>query len=253
MYAQSAETPPRRSPCPPCAKRKRVGEKIVIPSPPTTPVSLRRRTLRWHRCRPGGDSLGMVVQGQSSTLSVTVDHMVYHGAAVARRCVAPRAWWTCPSHELCRPCARHATALRLMGEGGAAMGKLEGAGWVNEVIARLSERDVPVRAHRSDATAVGAQAGRLPRAGRERTPRPSACFRPHGDVEAAGAAMLVLECVPANSPPASRRRSPSPPSASAPGALRRPGSGRMYDLLGITPGEAAALHARLSRRPGFGG
>src|SRR6478672_10719494 len=31
-----------------------------------------------------GDSLGMVVQGHASTLPVTLDHMVYHSAAVAR-------------------------------------------------------------------------------------------------------------------------------------------------------------------------
>ena len=31
-----------------------------------------------------GDSLGMVVQGHDSTLPVTVDHIVYHSAAVAR-------------------------------------------------------------------------------------------------------------------------------------------------------------------------
>ena len=31
-----------------------------------------------------GDSLGMVVQGQSSTLPVTVDQIVYHTAAAAR-------------------------------------------------------------------------------------------------------------------------------------------------------------------------
>ncbi|HCD04032.1 MAG TPA: 3-methyl-2-oxobutanoate hydroxymethyltransferase, partial [Methylophaga sp.] len=31
-----------------------------------------------------GDSLGMVIQGQESTLPVTMDHMVYHTANVIR-------------------------------------------------------------------------------------------------------------------------------------------------------------------------
>ena len=31
-----------------------------------------------------GDSLGMVIQGQESTLPVTVDHMIYHTANVIR-------------------------------------------------------------------------------------------------------------------------------------------------------------------------
>ncbi len=36
-----------------------------------------------------GDSLGMVCQGHPHTVAVTVDHMVYHAASVARGCHRP--------------------------------------------------------------------------------------------------------------------------------------------------------------------
>src|SRR5258708_19495503 len=36
-----------------------------------------------------GDSLGMVIQGHDTTVPVTMDHMVYHSAAVARRLHRP--------------------------------------------------------------------------------------------------------------------------------------------------------------------
>src|SRR5512134_3184380 len=36
-----------------------------------------------------GDSLGMVVQGQKTTVPVTVDDMIYHSRMVARGCATP--------------------------------------------------------------------------------------------------------------------------------------------------------------------
>jgi len=38
-----------------------------------------------------GDSLGMVVQGHDSTLPVTLEHMIYHSAAVHRGLARDRA------------------------------------------------------------------------------------------------------------------------------------------------------------------
>jgi len=44
-----------------------------------------------------GDSLGMVVQGHATTIPVTLDHMVYHAAAVARGSRRAFEWLICPS------------------------------------------------------------------------------------------------------------------------------------------------------------
>ena len=72
-----------------------------------------------------GDSLGMVIQGHDTTVPVTMDHMVYHSAAVARGLhrpflIADLPFMSYPSRELAL-----ANAVRLMQEGGARMVKLE--------------------------------------------------------------------------------------------------------------------------------
>lgn len=73
-----------------------------------------------------GDSLGMVVQGQESTLPVSVDEMVYHTRCVARGrheslLIADMPFMSYGSAEQAL-----STASRLMKEGGAHMVKLEG-------------------------------------------------------------------------------------------------------------------------------
>jgi 3-methyl-2-oxobutanoate hydroxymethyltransferase len=44
-----------------------------------------------------GDTLGMVFQGQSTTLPVTLEDMIYHARAVLRGVARATWWWTCPS------------------------------------------------------------------------------------------------------------------------------------------------------------
>ena len=94
-----------------------------------------------------GDSLGMVVQGNDSTLPVTVDQIVYHTAAAARGLDRALLIADMPFLSARDVPTALSTARRLMGEGNAAMVKLEGSGWASDVIRALSERDVPVCAH----------------------------------------------------------------------------------------------------------
>jgi 3-methyl-2-oxobutanoate hydroxymethyltransferase len=99
-------------------------------------------------CLLVGDSLGMVLQGQSSTVPVTLEAMIYH-----TRCVAsakPHAWLIADLpfgsyHESCDQTMRSAAALM---QAGAQMVKLEGGGqWACESVRFLVERGVPVCAH----------------------------------------------------------------------------------------------------------
>jgi len=93
-----------------------------------------------------GDSLGMVVQGHRSTLPVTLDHMVYHTAAVARGVSSTLLVADLPfmadrdvAHVL-------EAGARLVGEAGAAMVKIEGAApHILEAISALTVRAIPVR------------------------------------------------------------------------------------------------------------
>lgn len=94
-----------------------------------------------------GDSLGMVVQGGHSTLSVTMQELEYHTRAVAAG--RKTAWligdMPFGSYQESKEQAFH-NACRLM-QAGAQMVKLEGGGWTVETVRFLAERGIPVCAH----------------------------------------------------------------------------------------------------------
>jgi 3-methyl-2-oxobutanoate hydroxymethyltransferase len=142
-----------------------------------------------------GDSLGMVVQGHASTLPVTVDQIVYHTVCVARGLRRALLIADMPFLSARDASTALATARRLMGEGGAAMVKLEGSGWANDVIRALSERDVPVCAHLGLTPQSVHKLGGFRVQGREEAA--AARLRSAArEIQEAGADLLVLECVP---------------------------------------------------------
>lgn len=143
-----------------------------------------------------GDSLGMVVQGNSSTLPVTVDQMVYHTACAARGIRRALLIADMPFLSARDVATGLATARRLMSEGGAAMVKLEGSGWASEVIRALSERDVPVCAHLGLTPQSVHKLGGYRVQGREDAAAAHLKSAAR-EVQDAGADLLVLECVPA--------------------------------------------------------
>ncbi|MET0332440.1 MAG: 3-methyl-2-oxobutanoate hydroxymethyltransferase [Dyella sp.] len=143
-----------------------------------------------------GDSLGMVMQGLSSTLPVTLDQMVYHTTLVARGLRQTLLVADLPfmsdrdvPHAL-------AAAARLVGEGGAAMVKIEGAAvHILDAIEALSARNIPVCAHLGLTPQAVHAFGGFKIQGREQ----SAADKLLADalaVQQAGAALLVMEGVP---------------------------------------------------------
>ena len=95
-----------------------------------------------------GDSLGMVVQGHSDTLKVTLDHMVYHGQCVVRGLEKAHLTVDLPfmSYQL-SPEQALASAGRLVQEGGAQSVKLEGGRRSAESVRRIVEAGIPVVGH----------------------------------------------------------------------------------------------------------
>lgn len=95
-----------------------------------------------------GDSLGQVIYGLPSTLSVTLDMMIAHGAAVVRGSYHSLVLVDMPfgSYEA-SPRQAFASASRIMAETGAAGVKLEGGTAMAETIAFLSQRGIPVMGH----------------------------------------------------------------------------------------------------------
>src|SRR5258705_2299222 len=95
-----------------------------------------------------GDSVGMVVYGFDSTLPVTVDMMIAHGAAVVRGSSRALVVVDLPfgSYQESREQAFR-TASRIMAETGCAAVKLEGGAEMAETVRFLVQRGVPVMGH----------------------------------------------------------------------------------------------------------
>lgn len=95
-----------------------------------------------------GDSLGMVVYGMDTTLGVTLDMMIAHGAAVVRSsrraCVIVDMPFGSYQES---PRVAFRAAARVMAETGCAGIKLEGGTEMAETIAYLAQRGVPVMGH----------------------------------------------------------------------------------------------------------
>jgi 3-methyl-2-oxobutanoate hydroxymethyltransferase len=143
-----------------------------------------------------GDSLGMVIQGHDTTVPVTMDHMVYHSAAVARGLhhpflMADLPFMSYPSRDLAL-----AHAVRLMQEGGAKMVKLESGGKQTEIVEFLSGHDIAVCAHVGLKPQSVHKTGGFRVQGREREAA-ARLLDEARQLEAAGADIVLLECVPA--------------------------------------------------------
>ncbi|MFO0606714.1 MAG: 3-methyl-2-oxobutanoate hydroxymethyltransferase [Polyangiales bacterium] len=95
-----------------------------------------------------GDSLGMVIQGGTSTLPVTLDEVIYHGRAVARGTKRAHVIGDMPfmSYQAGVHAAL-ANAGRMMKEGGFESVKLEGGREVADVIHAMVRMGIPVLAH----------------------------------------------------------------------------------------------------------
>jgi 3-methyl-2-oxobutanoate hydroxymethyltransferase len=95
-----------------------------------------------------GDSLGMVVYGFDSTLRVTLDMMIAHGAAVVRGSSRALVVVDMPFASFQEsPAQAYRNAARIMAETGAAAIKLEGGVEMAETIAFLVARGIPVMGH----------------------------------------------------------------------------------------------------------
>ncbi len=146
-------------------------------------------------CLLVGDSLGMVVQGGSSTVPVTLDEVAYHVRCVARG--RRHAWLIADlpfgSYEESPEQALRSSAV--LARAGAQMVKLEG-GWAAPTVRFLVERGIVVCAHlgltpQSASALGGYRVQGRDEAAAERLAREARALAD------AGAAMLVLELVPA--------------------------------------------------------
>ena len=142
-----------------------------------------------------GDSLGNVIQGQKTTLPVTMDQMVYHTECVVRGCNRPLVITDLPFGSYAEgPEQAMRNAARLMAAG-AQMVKLEGGAFMAETVRFLVERGVPVCAHIGLTPQSVHQLGGYRVQGR--TEEGAALLKSDAlALEQAGAALIVLGMVP---------------------------------------------------------
>jgi 3-methyl-2-oxobutanoate hydroxymethyltransferase len=95
-----------------------------------------------------GDSLGMVVQGNDSTLPVTLEQMIYHSRAVSRAAKRAHVVGDMPfmSYQV-TPEEAVRNAGRLVAEGGVGSVKLEGGEEFCDAISRIVRASIPVMGH----------------------------------------------------------------------------------------------------------
>ncbi len=140
-----------------------------------------------------GDSLGMVIQGQTTTVPVQINEMVYHTRCVVRGRKRAFVIADLPFLTYTDPQAALENARLLLQTGGAQMVKLEGPRI--EVIQRLVDFGIPVCAHLGLLPQSINQLGRYQIQGKNQQDADK--IRQDAQrVEQAGAGMLILECVP---------------------------------------------------------
>ncbi|MCP5326647.1 MAG: 3-methyl-2-oxobutanoate hydroxymethyltransferase [Oceanospirillaceae bacterium] len=181
-----------------------------------------------------GDSLGMVLQGKDSTVPVTLDEMCYHTAAVARGNQGSLIMADMPFMSYATPQQAMASAAALM-QAGAHMVKLEGGAWLVDTVAMLTERGIPVCAHLGLTPQYVHKFGGYKVQGRDNAAAEQMLADAKA-MQAAGADLLLLECVP------------SALAARVTAAVQTPvigiGAGNAtdaqvlvcYDMLGMNPG-----------------
>jgi 3-methyl-2-oxobutanoate hydroxymethyltransferase len=141
-----------------------------------------------------GDSLGMVLQGGTDTLGVTMDDMVYHTRSVARGTEKALVVADMPFMSYATPEQTYANAARLMAAG-ARMVKMEGGDWLCDSIRHLTRNGVPVCGHLGLTPQSVHVFGGFKVQGRDEF-HAQEIYRQALELQAAGIQLLVLECVP---------------------------------------------------------
>ena len=184
-----------------------------------------------------GDSLGNVVQGEDTTLPVTVDDMCYHTRCVTRGNEDSLIMADLPFasyHDVDQAIINSARLMRA----GADMVKLEGEGWLPPIVTRLREQGIPVCAHLGLTPQFVNVLGGYKVQGRE-VSRANAMIQAAIDLEAAGTALLLLECVPVSLAREITRAVSIPVIGIGAGSDTDGQILVSYDMLDLTPGRKA--------------
>jgi 3-methyl-2-oxobutanoate hydroxymethyltransferase len=185
-----------------------------------------------------GDSLGMVIQNQDSTLPVTLDDMVYHTRCVARgaKNAMVLADLSFGSYQE-SPQQAFASAARLM-QAGAHMVKIEGGAFMAETTRFLVERGIPVCSHIGLTPQFVNTFGGYRVQGKGDAAAEQLLQDARGLAEA-GASLVLMECVPAELAGRVTRSLAVPTIGIGAGPQVSGQVLVMHDMLGVYPGKKA--------------
>jgi 3-methyl-2-oxobutanoate hydroxymethyltransferase len=184
-----------------------------------------------------GDSLGMVLQGHDSTLPVTLKQMVYHTACVTR--TKPRAFVIADMPFMAAATLEDTMrSARLLMQAGAQMIKLEGGAQLLGQVQRLADQGVPVCCHLGLTPQFVNRFGGYKVQGRTQAIADQLVADAQA-LDAAGADMLLLECVPNHVTARIMAVTQAPVVGIGAGPETTAQVLVLHDLLGITPGKPA--------------
>ncbi|GAA0787887.1 MULTISPECIES: 3-methyl-2-oxobutanoate hydroxymethyltransferase [Pseudomonadati] len=181
-----------------------------------------------------GDSMGMVLQGHDDTLPVTVADIAYHTACVRRGISRALLIADMPFMSYSTPEQTMENAAKLM-QAGANMVKVEGGHWLLESVKMLTERGIPVCAHLGLTPQSVHVFGGFKVQGRD-ADNAQRILDEAKALQAAGAQLLVLECIPATLAKAITEALTIPVIGIGAGADTDGQILVMHDVLGISSG-----------------
>lgn len=144
-----------------------------------------------------GDSLGMVVQGQSSTIPVTIDEMAYHSKMVSRGLERALLVTDMPFMSYPDPQTAMNNAAILMQQGYANMVKLEGGQPILECVQHIVGQGIPVCGHLGLLPQSVNQLGGYRVQGKDDA-QAKAIIEDAKSLQQAGASAIVVECIPSS-------------------------------------------------------
>jgi len=183
-----------------------------------------------------GDSLGMVIQGHANTLPVTLDHMIYHTAAVSRGAKRAHVIGDMPfmSYQV-SPEQALISAGRLVQEAGAHAVKLEGGAKIATHVEAIVSAGIPVMGHIGLTPQSVHELGGFKVQGRDAAAARQILADARA-LESAGCYSLVLESIPAELAEDVTRAVRIPTIGIGAGPACDGQVLVCYDLLGINPG-----------------
>lgn len=144
-----------------------------------------------------GDSLGMVIQGQSSTIPVTIEEMAYHSKMVSRGLQRALLVTDMPFMSYPNPQVAVDNAAILMQQGYANMVKLEGGQKILDSVQHIVNQGIPVCGHLGLLPQSVNQIGGYRVQGKDEA-QANIIIEDAKCLEQAGASAIVVECIPAS-------------------------------------------------------